>query len=87
MKNFYARIGDVSITFDEIASEGYREYLPVRLERKRSDGGVDAAEGIAPSCVFKWSEGFSEDELKELEGLLQRNMLLLWEIAREVTAR
>ena len=83
MKHFYATIGDVTITYGDIVADGPTERLPVYIERPASDGDFDFAEGMTPACTFHRSRGFSELELQGLSSLLQRNMLLLWDDARE----
>lgn len=83
MKHFYATIGDLTITYGDFARKGPIEHLPVYIERKSPDGDFDFAEGRMPACTFQRSRGFSEFELQGLTSLLQRNMLLMWEDARE----
>ena len=83
VKHFYATIGDITITYGDIVEEGPVERLPVYVERPDGDGDFDFAEGITPACTFQRTRGFSEFELQGLSSLLQRNLLLLWEDARE----
>ena len=86
MKSFYAKIGDIEISYGDFFEKAGEQRLPIWLERTEGEEIEAFAETLAPSCKFVRSEGFNEFELETLGSLLQRNLPLLWDDALEAAA-
>lgn len=86
MRNFYATIGDIEITYGSFIEKAGEQLLPVQLNKLECKKVAAFAEALAPSCELVRSEGFDEFELEALRSLLQRNLPLLWDDALEAAA-
>lgn len=86
MRNFYATIGDIEITYDSFIEKAGERLLPVQLKKLEGKTVAAFAGALAPSCELVLSEGFDEFELEALRSLLQRNLPLLWDDALEAVA-
>lgn len=83
MKNFYTEIDGVILTFSDITkTEDGMEYIRIYFE-KPVDGDFNFLESTLPSLDVVETEGFTEQEQKELLDYASRNAFIIWELARE----
>lgn len=80
MKHYYSTINENVLTFSDIHTDGFLDYIRVYFERP-NENGFDFAEGTIPGCQFIKTYGFSQDELREMSEYLKRNELLIWQLA------
>jgi len=86
MKNYYSTVDEIICTFSNIEVINNFDSISIRFERP-NENGFDFAEGKLPNNMFYKSYGFSEDELMELDDYMRRNAFLIWDIAREESAK
>jgi len=83
VKYFYSEIDHIVTTFNDIHKDDHGiEYLRVYHERP-SVNCFDYLETRLPDLNVVSSQGFSDDEVKNLLQYTRNNAALLWEIARE----
>lgn len=83
MKNFYTEIDNITMTFNDIAkTEDGMEYIRIYFE-KPVEGGFNFLESTLPALDIVETEGFTEEEQKELLDYAGRNAFIIWELARE----
>ena len=83
-KHYYCMFNGITVTTSDVIIEGYKEYICVRFERPNANNGFDFAEIIMPYINIIKSYGFSEDELFWIESFAVDNLLLMWEMSKEV---
>ena len=80
MKNFFTEIDGITMTFNDIGkTEDGMEYIRIYFE-KPVEGGFCFLESSLPVVE---TEGFTEQEQKELLDYASRNAFIIWELARE----
>lgn len=77
MWNYLKLPDETQIAYSDIRDDGT---VMIGIERPR-DGGFDSARCLMPA--YRWSDvdGFSSEEVEDLEGLLRDNAPLLFELA------
>ena len=83
-KHYYCMFNDIHVTTSDVVVDGYKEYIGVRFERINANDTSDYAEIIMPDRNIIKSYGFSEDELFWIESFAVDNLLLMWEMSKEV---
>ena len=83
-KHYYCMFNGIIVTTSDVIIDGYKEYICVRFERPNAYNGFDFAEIIMPDRNIIKSYGFSEDELFWIESFAVDNLLLMWEMSKEV---
>ena len=83
MKNFYTEIDGITMTFNDIGktADGM-EYIRIYFE-KPVEGGFHFLDSTLPALNIVETEGFSEQEQKDLLDYASRNAFIIWELARE----
>ena len=83
MKNFYSEVDDVTLTYSDIkTTEDGMEYIRIYFEKPVEDGFC-FLESSLPLLNVVETEGFTEQEQKELLDYASRNAFIIWELARE----
>lgn len=82
MKNFYAEINGITITFGDIQDDGLIEKLPFYCERDSGKEDFDFAEGFLPTAYITKSYGFSNIELTKIRTLMRINSKLIYDKAK-----
>lgn len=83
MKNFYTEIDNITMTFNDITkTEDGMEYIRIYFE-KPVEGGFYFLESTLPALDIVETEGFTEEEQKDLLDYASRNAFIIWELARE----
>ena len=82
MKNFYTEIDGITMTFNDIAkTDDGMEYIRIYFEQP-TEGGFKFLESTLPMLDVVETEGFDEQEQKELLAYASRNAFIIWEMAR-----
>lgn len=82
MKNFYSEIDEITLTFSDVkVSKDGMEYVRIYFE-KPTDNGFSYLESIIPGLNIKDTEGFSENEIKELLEYANQNSFIIWQLAK-----
>ncbi|MBR6906898.1 MAG: hypothetical protein IKN33_08220 [Selenomonadaceae bacterium] len=83
MKNFFTEIDGITMTFNDIGrTEDGMEYIRIYFEKPVEDGFC-FLESSLPLLNVVETEGFTEQEQKELLDYASRNAFMIWELARE----
>lgn len=61
--------GEVKFTYSGVLTKGEKKFIRVRFERENGVG-VDYAEGMIPDCKIEKQQGFSADEIRQMEEYL-----------------
>lgn len=64
------RNNDVSFTYSAVVRKNNRNAISVRFERKKP-GKTNYAEGWVPGCKIEKQEGFSPEEIEQMEEYLR----------------
>lgn len=76
----YAEFNDgTRIAYSQILEDGMVE---IGIERP-SDGGFDSARCRVPSFAWSLVEGFSDEDVAQLERYIRQNLPLIWRLAEE----
>ncbi len=62
------RQSELTFTYSGVLSKNGKPFVSVMFER-----GKDVAEGTVPDCIITKSEGFTEEEIHELEDYMDAN--------------
>lgn len=62
--------GDVTFTYSGVLTRNNRKLIRIRFERK-GDSGIDFAEGKIPECKIEKQNGFSQEEIRQMEEYLE----------------
>ncbi|MCF2643046.1 hypothetical protein I6E50_11585 [Roseburia hominis] len=62
--------GEVTFTYSAAFMKNGKKSVSVRFER---NDGKDFADGSLPDCIIEKQEGFSEEEVEQLEVYLMEN--------------
>ena len=62
--------GEVTFTYSGVLTRNNRKLIRVRFERK-GDFGIDFAEGKIPECKIEKQNGFSQEEIRQMEEYLE----------------
>ena len=60
----------VQFTYSGLLNKNGKKVVSVRFER---DNGKDFADGLLPDCAIEKQQGFSEEEIEQLEVYLMEN--------------
>lgn len=69
----------MDIVFSGITTNGTEKRVCVSFAEKGR-----SAEGYVPSCKIERNNGFTEDEVKQMESYLEENKILIWEEAKKI---
>ena len=61
--------GEIKFTYSGILNKGQKKIIRVRFERDQEDT-LDYAEGIIPDCKIEKQQGFTNEEVKQMEDYL-----------------
>lgn len=64
---------ELKMTFSGVLQKKGKQIIQVRFERQTATGGVEVAEGLLPDCTIEKYNGFSEEEIDQLQEYLKRN--------------
>ncbi len=62
--------GEVTFTYSGVLTRNNRKLIRVRFERK-GNPGIDFAEGKIPECKIEKQNGFSQEEIRQMEEYLE----------------
>ena len=62
--------GEVTFTYSGVLTRNIRKLIRVRFERK-GNSGIDFAEGKIPECKIEKQNGFSQEEIRQMEEYLE----------------
>jgi hypothetical protein len=62
--------GEVTFTYSGVLTRNNRKLIRVRFERK-GNSGIDFAEGKIPECKIEKQNGFSQEEIRQMEEYLE----------------
>lgn len=62
--------GEVTFTYSGVLTRNNRKLIRVRFERKGNQG-IDFAEGKIPECKIEKQNGFSQEEIHQMEAYLE----------------
>ena len=63
---------ELKLTFSGVLTKGDKKFIRVRFERE-TDRGVEIAEGILPDCTIEKQNGYSQQEVEQLQDYLKQN--------------
>lgn len=69
----------MDIIFSGITSKGTEKRVCVSFSEKGK-----SAEGYVPSCRIERNNGFTADEVEQMEAYLEENKYLIWEEAKKI---
>ena len=69
----------MDIIFSGITSKGTEKRVCVSFSEKDK-----SAEGYVPSCKIERNNGFTADEVEQMEAYLEENKCLIWEEAKKI---
>lgn len=61
---------EVTFTYSGVLTRNNRKLIRVRFERKGKQG-IDFAEGRIPECIIEKQNGFSQEEIRQMEEYLK----------------
>lgn len=83
MKYVYVEFADETlVTFNDIRKDNDGEHIDVYFE-KPTDDGFAYLQISLPDVDTVATDGFSEEEVKDLKAFATDNEALIWEMARE----
>lgn len=71
---------EIKMTYSCILSKGKKKIIRVTFER-----GKDFAEGIVPDGIIEKQQGFTKEEIEQLEDYLRNNLQEIVEQAKKIT--
>ena len=74
------RQSELTCTHSTVLSKNGKPFVSVMFER-----GKDLAEGTVPDCVITKSEGFTEEEIEELEDYMKAQRKEIIENAKRIS--
>lgn len=75
---------EITFTYSGILTKENQKVVSVRFERIRNDK-KEFAEGLLPKCDILQSEGFTEQEIEQLEVYLMENVDEIMKKAKEIS--
>lgn len=69
----------MDIIFSGITRNGTEKRVCVSFSEKGK-----SAEGYVPSCKIERNNGFTQDEVKQMEAYLEENKYVIWEEAKKI---